>query len=225
MKVLRHKKKPVKKIDLIAHRSPKSPITEQYRLIRTNIHLSSRNDEIKSIVVTSAAPSEGKSTTVANLAIVLAQQGEQVLLVDADLRKPSLHYAFAVHNLYGLTTVLNKERNLYEAISKTDIPNLNILTSGPVPQNPSELLNSKFMETIIEEIKDIYEYVVFDTPPVLEVTDSQILANKVDGIVMVVNSGKTSPQKAIKAKELLEKTQGKLLGVVVNETKITKKMY
>ncbi|WP_438824958.1 CpsD/CapB family tyrosine-protein kinase [Bacillus sp. JJ722] len=222
---MRHKKKPVKKIDLIAHRSPKSPITEQYRLIRTNIHLSSRNDEIKSIVVTSAAPSEGKSTTVANLAIVLAQQGEQVLLVDADLRKPSLHYAFAVHNLYGLTTVLNKERNLYEAISKTDIPNLNILTSGPVPQNPSELLNSKFMETIIEEIKDIYEYVVFDTPPVLEVTDSQILANKVDGIVMVVNSGKTSPQKAIKAKELLEKTQGKLLGVVVNETKITKKMY
>lgn len=216
---LKWKNKQVRQVNLIAHSSPKSPITERYRLIRTNIHLSSGDKEIRSIVVTSAEPSDGKTTTAANLAIVLAQQGEQVLLVDADLRKPSVHYAFNVNNIHGLTSVLTKRISLDKAISNTHVPNLDILTSGPIPHNPSELLDSKSMERLMEELKGMYEYVVFDTPPVLAVTDPQIMAHKSDGVVIVVSSGKTSREGAMKAKELLEKAKAQLLGVVVNEVK------
>lgn len=219
------KNKDKKRFSLIAHSSPKSPITEQYRLIRSNIHFSSGNSKIKSIVVTSPEPSAGKTTTAINLAIVLAQQGKQVLLVDADLRRPSIHYAFDVSNLHGLTSVLAKKISLDGAINKTLVPNLDILTSGSIPQNPSELLGSDTTKTLIEEIKSLYEYVVFDTPPVLAVTDPQIMANKCDGVVMVVSSGKTSIDGAVKAKDLLEKAKGQLLGVVVNEVKAKSAVY
>lgn len=149
----------------------------------------------------------------------MAQQGEQVLLVDADLRKPSVHYAFNVNNIHGLTSVLTERISLDKAISNTHVPNLDILTSGPIPHNPSELLDSKSMELLMEELKGKFEYVVFDTPPVLAVTDPQIMANKSDGVVIVVSSGKTSREGAVKAKELLEKAKAQLLGVVVNEVK------
>lgn len=211
------KKKHKKSISLIAHSSPKSPITEQYRQIRSNLYFSSRNKEIKTIVVTSPEPSDGKTTTAANLAIVIAQQGKQVLLVDADLRKPSAHYAFNMDNIHGLTSVLMKKIGLNLAISNTHVPNLDILTSGPTEQYPSELLNSKSMETMMKELKDMYEFIIFDTPPVLAVTDSQILANICDGVVMVVAAGKTSKEGTAKAKYLLDKAKSQFLGVVVNE--------
>lgn len=210
-----------KAVNLIAHSNPKSPISEQYRLIRTNIRFASVDKEIKSIMVTSPEPSDGKSVTTANLAIVLAQQEKKVLIVDADLRKPSAHYLFNVSNNNGLTSLLTKKDSVEEVISKTYIPNLNILTSGPIPPNPSELLDSKAMETILEELKDMFEYVLFDTPPVLAVSDAQVLANKCDGVIMVVASGKTHRERAVKAKELLEKTNGQLLGVVVNGVEST----
>ena len=181
--------------------------------------------EIKSIVVTSPEPSDGKSTTAANLAIVLAQQGKHVLLVDTDLRKPSVHYTFNVSNMEGLTSVLTKGITLYEGITKTKIPNLDILTSGPIPPNPSELLDSKAMETMIEELKNRFDYIVFDTPPVLAVTDPQIMASKCDGIVMVVASGKTKKDRAVKAKELLEKAKSHFLGVIVNGVESKKNEY
>ncbi|WP_241665168.1 CpsD/CapB family tyrosine-protein kinase [Peribacillus simplex] len=206
-------------VNLIAQTNPKSPITEQYRLIRTNIQFSSVDKEIKTIVVTSAEPNDGKSTTAANLAIVLAQEEKKVLIVDADLRKPSVHYAFNLSNIHGLTSVLTKKMDLKKAILKTNVSNLDILTSGPIPPNPSELLNSKAIETAIKELKGIYDYIIFDTPPVLVVTDSQIVANKCDGVIMVVASGKTNKQSAVKAKELLEKTNTALLGVVLNGIK------
>lgn len=212
-------------MDLIAQYNPKSPITEQYRLIRNNLHFSSVDKEIKSIVVTSPEPSDGKSTTAANLAIVLAQQGKQVLLVDADLRKPSVHYTFSVSNIDGLTNILTKEIDIGMAITKTTIANLDILTSGPIPPNPSELLGSKTMELVIEDLKEAYEYVVFDTPPLLVVTDSQVMASKSDGVVMVVASGKTKKEQALKAKELLEKANSQLLGVVVNGVESKKDNY
>lgn len=205
-----------KQVNLIAHTNPKSPITEQYRLIRTNIQFSSVDKEIKTIVVTSAEPNDGKSTTAANLAIVLAQEEKKVLLVDADLRKPSIHYAFNLSNIHGLTSVLTKKMDLRKTISNSNVSNLDILTSGPIPPNPSELLNSKAIETAINELKGIYDYIIFDTPPVILVTDSQIVANKCDGVIMVVASGKTNKQSAVKAKELLEKTNTALLGVVLN---------
>ncbi|PKF89119.1 capsular biosynthesis protein [Bacillus sp. BA3] len=205
-----------KQVNLIAQNNPKSPITEQYRLIRTNIQFSSVDKEIKTIVVTSSEPNDGKSTTAANLAIVLAQEEKNVLLVDADLRKPSVHYAFNLSNIHGLTSVLTKKMGLRKTILNSNVSNLDILTSGPIPPNPSELLNSKAIETAIDELKEIYDYIIFDTPPVLVVPDSQIVANKCDGVIMVVASGKTNKQSAVKAKELLLKANTSLLGVVLN---------
>lgn len=210
------KYKDKKAVHLIAHNNLKSTFAEQYRLIRTNILFSSVDKEIKTIMVTSPEPSDGKSTTAANLAIVLAQQEKKVLLVDADLRKPSIHYMFNVSNKNGLTSVLTKRISQDKVIYKTHIPNLDILTSGPIPPNPSEILNSNAMETLMEELEDQFDYVIFDTPPVLAVTDPQILANKCDGVVIVVASGKTHKDRAVKAKELLEKADAQLLGVVVN---------
>ncbi len=201
---------------LISLDNPKSAISEQYRLIRSNLHFSSVDREIKSIVITSPDPSEGKTTTSSNLAIVLSQQGKQVLLVDADLRKPSVHHTFNVSNLEGLTSVLTKETSLNHAILKTYVPNLDILTSGPIPPNPSELLESRAMEILMKQLKETYEYIIFDTPPILAVTDPQIMSNKCDGVVMVVASGKTKKDRALRAKDLLQKANSLMLGIVVN---------
>jgi len=210
-------------IQLVAHSNPESPITEQYRLIRNNIHFSSVDTIIKSIVVTSAESGDGKSTTAANLAIVLAQNGKNVLLVDADLRKPTVHYAFSISNLNGITSVLTKDSSLDMAVTRCDIPNIDILTSGPIPPNPSELLDSQAMHLIMEKVKDCYDYIIYDSPPILAVTDSQTIASKCDGVVMVIGSGKTHKEQALKAKTLLEKAGSRIIGVVINgvEEKMT----
>ena len=196
------KSKNTKGVQLITHSDPKLSISEQYRQIRTNILFSSVDKEIKSIMVTSPEPSDGKSTTAANLAIVLAQQGKQVLLVDTDLRKPSVHYTFNVSNMIGLTSVLTKKFSLDRAILKTNVPNLEILTSGPIPPNPSELLNSNAMEIVVAQLNNIFDFIVFDTPPVLAVTDPQIIASKCDGVIMVIASGKTHKDRAMEAKDV-----------------------
>lgn len=201
---------------LITHNNPKSPISEQYRTIRTNIQFSSVDSDHKVIMVTSTGPGEGKSTTVANLAVVLAQQGKSVLLIDGDLRKPTVHYTFKVSNIYGVSTVLTRQKSLNEAIVPSKIPDLFILPSGPVPPNPSELLNSKAMDVLLEEVSAMYDYVLFDTPPILAVTDGQLLANKCDGVILVISSGKTDKEGALKAKELLENAQAKIIGSVLN---------
>ena len=136
---------------LITQTNPRSPISEQYKTIRTNIEFSSVNDEIRSIVVTSSGPAEGKSTTVANLAVVFAQQGKKVLLIDADLRKPTVHYTFRKDNTIGLTNVLTRQKGFLQAISESDVENLHVLTSGPIPPNPAELLGSKAMDELLEQ--------------------------------------------------------------------------
>lgn len=210
---------------LIAAVDPKSPISEQYRTIRTNIQFSSIDNEIRSIMVTSSGPGEGKSTTVANLAVTFAQQGKRVLLVDSDLRKPTVHYTFNTINTFGLSSVLTKQMTLMDAVKKTEIENLLILTSGPIPPNPSELLGSKAMVRFFEEAYDEFDLVLFDTPPVNAVTDAQILANKCDGTILVVFSGKTEKEPIVKAKELLEAAQGKVLGVVLNNKKMKESHY
>jgi capsular exopolysaccharide synthesis family protein len=210
---------------LITKYDPKSPISEQYRTIRTNIQFASVDQEIRSILVTSSGPMEGKSTTAANLAVVFAQQGKSVLLVDADLRKPTVHYTFSQTNTFGLTNILTKQLTLREAVNNTDEKNLFVLTSGPIPPNPAELLSSRMMEQFLVEVYEEFDLVIFDTPPVLAVTDAQVLANHCDGTVLVVSSEKTEIEQAQKAKEALEKSKAKLLGVVLNNKKVKQSSY
>ncbi|WP_411334082.1 CpsD/CapB family tyrosine-protein kinase [Metabacillus indicus] len=205
--------------------TPRSPVAEQYRTIRTNIQFSTVDEEIFSIIVTSAGPGEGKSTTAANTAVVFAQQGKKVLLIDSDLRKPTAHYTFKVDNHAGLTNVLTRQSSLSQAVKYTEQKNLYLLTSGPIPPNPSELLASKGMKQLIEDAKMDYDLIIFDTPPVLVVTDAQILSNAVDGVVLVISSGKTELEGAVKAKEALLQSQARIIGTVLNNKKQQDNQY
>ncbi|WP_088052505.1 CpsD/CapB family tyrosine-protein kinase [Virgibacillus dakarensis] len=202
---------------LIAQLSPRSPISEQYRTIRTNLQFSSVDDELKSMLVTSAGPGEGKSMTTANLAVVYAQQGKKVLLIDADLRKPTMHYTFRVDNLKGLSNILVGETLLEAAISPTDVENLDVISCGPIPPNPSELLASKRMQQLLYSANELYDLVIFDTPPILAVADAKILANICDGAILVVRSKHTEYEAAAKAVELLEPSHAKMLGTILND--------
>lgn len=209
---------------LITRQNPRSPISEQYRTIRTNIEYSSFDEEIRSIVVTSSGPGEGKSTTISNLAIVFAQQGKRVLLIDADMRKPTAHYTFNIKNNFGLTNILKKQRTLQDTIQQSE-ENLYILPSGPIPPNPAEILGSKSMEELLEDAYSQFDLILIDTPPVLAVTDAQILSNKCSGTVLVVSSGKTEIEAATKAKELLINSKARILGVVLNQKKAKESQY
>ncbi|WP_409295949.1 CpsD/CapB family tyrosine-protein kinase [Peribacillus sp. SCS-26] len=210
---------------LVTQHNPKSPISEQYKTIRTNIQFSSVDQEMQTILVTSSGPGEGKSTTVANLAVVFAQAGKRVLLVDGDLRKPTVHYTFSFTNTFGLTNVLTRQKEFEEVVKVSEVENLDILTSGPIPPNPAELLGSKSMDELIRTVRGMYDIIIFDTPPVLAVTDSQILANISDGVILVVSSGRTENEMAVKAKELLEGVNAKMVGVVLNNKDIKESSY
>ncbi|GEN54633.1 CpsD/CapB family tyrosine-protein kinase [Halobacillus faecis] len=211
--------------NIVAGDNPKSPIAEQFRTIRTNLQFTSVDQELESMLVTSASPAEGKSITTANTAVVFAQQGKKTLLVDADLRKPTIHYTFRVANTSGLSNYLVGNEQVFKLASETHIDNLDVVTCGPIPPNPSELLGSKKMQRFIEEAKQSYDMIVFDTPPVLAVTDSQVLSNFVDGVLLVVRSKQTEKEAAVKAKESLEQAQANILGVVLNDQDLKSSNY
>lgn len=208
------KTKPVSLVSLV---DPSSPVAEQYRTIRTNIQFASSADQrVKTLVVTSSGPSEGKSTTSANLAVVFAKAGQKVLLVDADMREPTVYKTYQLNNQTGLSTVLSTGAILTESVQTTSVENLSILTSGPKAPNPSELLGSTKMDQVMEEARSRYDMVIFDLPPVVTVTDAQLMASKADGTLLVVRENWTRKDALNKAKELLTMVQARVLGVVYN---------
>jgi capsular exopolysaccharide synthesis family protein len=207
--------------ELVAVSEPRSPISEAYRTLRTNLDFASLDQALKTLVVTSAGVGEGKSTTLANLAVVSAQAGRMVVLVDADLRRPTLHTIFGLENDVGLTTVMMDESALASPpLRRTGIEGLTVLTSGPLPPNPADLLESRRMEEVIAAVAEGSDQVFFDTPPVVAVTDAAVLATKVDGVLLVVSAGKTRREYARTAVQRLEQINARLVGTVLTNVQI-----
>ncbi len=208
------------KKNIIANNNPKSPSAEAYRILRTNIQFTNVDKTIKSIVVTSPGPGEGKSTIIVNLAITMAYNNKKVLLIDTDLRKPNIHTFFELDNSKGITNILSEDVEYVKIMQHTDIRNLYILASGPIPPNPSELLGSQKMKILLNEVKDEYDMVLFDSPPVCLVTDAAVLSTIVDGVILVCASRQTTIENAKSAKALLNKVNANILGVVLNKMSI-----
>ena len=202
---------------LVSSIQPRHPITEAYRGIRTNLQYSSVDTNLTSLLITSATPGEGKTTTAANLAIVLAQSGRSVILVDADMRKPRQHTLFELPQSPGLTdAIVASHTPPTRYVRATNVPNLSLLTSGKVPPNPAELLGSQRMQQLIAQLHEQAEMIIFDAPPVLAVTDAQVLANQVNGVVLIIDSEQTSRATVARAVEALARTNANLLGAVLN---------
>lgn len=211
--------------EIAALTRPHSFITEEYRTLRTNIEFSMVDKKLKTLLITSSGANEGKTTTAINIAVIFASQGKKVLLVDADMRKPSLHNIFQVPNQKGLSTILTSERpNPAAVIYPLEHQQLFLMTSGIQPPNPSELLASKQMNMLMQYFKEHYDLVVFDLPPILPVTDAQVLASKVDGTIFVIRYNSAHLHDVLQAKEMLQRVQANVIGAVFNDKPRNKKM-
>lgn len=212
--------------DLITIKNPKSLVSESYRMLRTNIMFSSLDKKIQTIMVTSSVPGEGKTTVASNLAVIMAQSGKRTILIDCDLRKPSLHKIFEVSNLKGLSNYLIGEIVIADVVNQTQVENLEILSSGVKPANQAELLGSEKMGNFIKSLKEHYDYIILDTPPVVIVTDAQLVSQYADGCLLVIAAGEVDRSSAMKGKDLLTKVNAKILGVVLNKVEVSgKKLY
>ncbi|MEO8428370.1 MAG: polysaccharide biosynthesis tyrosine autokinase, partial [Verrucomicrobiota bacterium] len=195
---------------------PESPHAESYRVLRTNILFSRKDDKLNTITVVSGGAGEGKSTTLFNLATVFAQSGQRVLIVDSDLRRPSIHKFLRVSNSIGLTNLLLKQNRLEEVIQTTSLPTLDFMPSGKLPSSSMGVLNSVAMKEMVQELKRRYEFVFFDSPPIMGVSDAAILASEVDLSLQVIQYRKYPQAMTIRAKQMVEKVGGNLVGVVLN---------
>jgi len=203
---------------LVAAAQPNSPISEAYRVLRTNLQFSSLDKPLRTLLVTSPNPAEGKSTTVANLAVVMAQAGKQVIIVDADLRRPVLHRIFRTPNNRGLTNVLlNAELNLDGHLQHTEVENLRLLSTGPLPPNPSELLGSQRMVALIERLGQEADVILFDSPPLMAVADASVLSAQTDGVLLVIDAGGTRRNLARESVKRTRQVGANVLGVVLNQ--------
>lgn len=206
--------------------NPRSPAAETYRLLRTNIQFAALERPLRTLLVTSSHPSEGKTTTLANLACAFAQAGRRVVAVDSDLRRPSLHALFDREAQRGLTSALIDDPDrVLDSLVETDIPGLSILPAGPVPPNPSELLQSRRMDAVLERLTTVADIVLLDSPPLLPVADGAILASKADGVVLVVEAARTRPPALGQARTLLEQAGASILGVVLNKVRDPQSVY
>ena len=212
---------------LIAVNEPRSPIVEAFRALRTNIQFAGVDQAVRTLLVTSAGPAEGKSTVAGNLAIVIAQAGPKVVLIDADLRRPTVHHLFEQPNRVGLTNLLLQEQSQWDkAVQLTpQTANLSVVPSGPLPPNPSELLGSKRMRQFLTYLHESYDVVIIDAPPLLPVTDAAVLSQLVDGVLLVVDTGTTRIGEATQGKLQLEQVGARLLGVVMNKIPVKRRGY
>lgn len=207
---------------LVTHFDPKSPVSEAYRTLRTNIQFKNKKTKQHVVLVTSSAPKEGKSTTVANLAITMAQMGNKTVLIDGDLRRPVIHSIFSMNKEEGITNYLVGSSELNAVIKPTFVDNLSIIPSGPLPPNPSELLGSDEMRSLINKLREKFEIILFDSPPVIAVTDAAILSTMVDGVVLVIKAHQTHREAIKRAKNLLDNAEAKIFGSLLNSVKIEK---
>lgn len=219
------KKKATREHFLITQENPKSFVAEAYRTLRTNMGFTEMDRPCRTVLVTSVHPMEGKSTITANLAVVMAQAGHKVLVVDCDLRKPRQHQIFNVSNQSGLTNCLLNRATVAETVHSSIADNFSLLTSGPIPPNPSEILSSEYTRAFWAGLKDHYNYIFIDSPPVLTVADAAILSSQVDGVLLVFASGSTRIDHAREARDQLNKANAHIIGVVLNRAKIAKSKY
>lgn len=218
------------KKELIAHKNPKSPVAESFRTLRTNIQFMNSKKNLRSILVTSTMPGEGKSWITSNLATTFAQAGKKVIIIDADMRKGRQHTIFSVESKPGLSNYLlagneNEETDVLEYIKRTDISNLYLLTSGNVPPNPSELLTSEATIKMIEKLKDYFDILIFDGTPSLIVTDAMIVARLVDSTIIVTEHNETKKENLEKVKKSLESVGASVAGVILNKMPVSTKKY
>ena len=208
----------------IVNKKSNSLSAEAYRGIKTNLEYSSVDKKLKTIVITSTEPAEGKSTVCGNLAYVLSQSGKKVLIIDADLRKPSLHRKFKITNDIGLTDILVGKVNCIGAINNID-KNIDLITSGQKTPNPAEMVSSEYMEKLLEEYKKHYDYILIDTPPVLTINDGRILAAKCDGTIFVTKAGQAKKNNILNAYKELERVNANVVGSILNGVQDNSKGY
>lgn len=210
-------------LDLITLRDPRAAAAEAYRTLRTNIQFSSIERKLHTILVTSSVPDEDKSVALANLAVTFAQAEQRVIVLDCDLRRPSLHSLFGVSNDRGLSQAMSQNSDL--PILKTDIDGLQLLPAGATPPSPADLLSSKRFDSVLRDLKQQADIVLIDAPPVLAASDAALLATKVDGVVLVTRAGKTRRDSAREAVALLQRVNAHLVGVVLTNAKLERERY
>ena len=206
-------------LNLVTQNDPKNPAAEAYRVIRTSVQFAQAGKELQTIALTSCTPNEGKSTTIANLAVVLTQAGKSVLLIDCDMRNPTVHKNFNLSNKIGLSSCISMGTAVADAVQATGIEGLDALTAGVIPPNPSELLGSEQMKNLLQRAKEQYDYVLIDTPPVMPVTDALIVSRFVDGMILVIASAEVKVEMAREVKNQLVNAGANILGVVLNKVR------
>ncbi|MFA6809226.1 MAG: CpsD/CapB family tyrosine-protein kinase, partial [Eubacteriales bacterium] len=205
---------------ILTFSNPKSVVSEAYRILRTNIEFANIDNSVKKILFTSSGPGEGKSSTVANLAYAMVQSGKNVLIIDADLRKPVQHKFFDLENAKGLSNTLVEEVPSMAYVQKTTHKGLFVLSSGVIPPNPAELLASKRMKQVLADVYKHFDIILIDSPPIIAVTDSSILAQLADGVILVLSSGNVNKDYALKAKERIESVGARILGTILNKVEM-----